>query len=97
VPLPLQPSRDRRGSRRARRRELARTVEDSLEPDEVEDFVDHLREALARSRADEDCVDRVRSLVKRLERLVEAEAGLTDRYADDVDPMTHVRRRRRCR
>ena len=25
-------------------------------------------------------------VVRRLERLVEAEAGLTDRYADDVDP-----------
>jgi len=66
--------------------QLARTLEDSLEPDEVEDFIEELQRCLAQAKGDEDCVERVRALVARLQRLVEAEAGLTDRYADDVDP-----------
>jgi hypothetical protein len=67
--------------------ELARTLEDSLEPDDVSDFADGIRSCLIRARGqDEELVERVKVLVVRLDQVIEAEAGLTDRYSDDVDP-----------
>lgn len=69
--------------------ELSRALEDSLEPDEVADFAQHVEHCLRGSRthtALEEVVERVKVLLVGLERVVEAEAGLTDRYSDEVDP-----------
>lgn len=65
---------------------LARELEDGMEPEEVADFTDGVREHLARSKGDEETVERVKVLLVRLQQVVDAEAGLTDRYSDDVDP-----------
>lgn len=67
--------------------ELARTLEDGLEPDELSDFADGIRGCLSLAGGkDDELVERVKVLVTRLDRIIEAEAGLTDRYSDDVDP-----------
>lgn len=66
--------------------ELARSLEDGLEPDEVEDFADGVRRSLQAAKGDEDLIERLKALVVRLDKLVDAEVGLTDRYSDDVDP-----------
>lgn len=65
-----------------------------LEARDVEDFRDALRAAADRAASrledepDDDlehAVERIRSLVGRLDRLVQHESGLSDQYADDVD------------
>ncbi len=65
--------------------ELARELEDGMEPDEVADFADGVRRCLRGAKGDEELIERVKVLLVRLEKVVEAEAGLTDRYSDDVD------------
>ena len=67
--------------------ELARTLEECLDADEVAGFAEDVRRALEWARStDDELVERLRVLGVRLGRLVEHEAGLTDRYSDDVDP-----------
>jgi hypothetical protein len=66
--------------------ELARTLESGLEPEELEDFADGVRGFLRTAKGEEDLMGRAKVLVVRLDKLVEAEAGLTDRYSDDIDP-----------
>jgi hypothetical protein len=66
-----------------------------LEARDVEDFRDAVKTAAERLRQrseatpvdqdTEDALERVSILVRRLNRLVENESGLNDRYADDVD------------
>lgn len=65
--------------------ELARTLEDGMEPEEVADFADGVRRCLIGAKGDEELVERVKVLLVRLEKLIEAEAGLTGRYSDDID------------
>ncbi len=65
------------------------------EPEDVEDFVGAMADCLARSIARrppdgagdrEEATERLRRVERRLRVLVEHEAGLTDRYSDEIDP-----------
>jgi hypothetical protein len=73
-------------------------LHDHLEPEDVEAFRDEVASAIERamrvSVTQDDAlvktevehgIERVRSLRARLDRLVEREAGMTDRYSDDLE------------
>lgn len=65
--------------------DLADYFSASLEPEDVEDVAGRLHGVSLDGLDDADLVDRLRLLLRNLDRLVEAGAGLTDRYSDDVD------------
>ena len=66
--------------------ELADYFAAALEPEDVDELSSKVH-ALATSESvpDAGLADSVARLSRRLRRLVEAEAGLTDRYSDDLD------------
>ena len=69
---------------------LAGDFEDEIEAEEVDAVTESLAGVIARSRprtaAAEDRLERLKQVRARLLRVVEAGAGLTSRYADDIDP-----------
>lgn len=65
--------------------ELAEYFATSLEPEDVEDLASKLRRLDPSRLADTDLGDELTRLLHDLGRLVEAGAGLTDRFSDDLD------------
>jgi len=73
-------------------------LHDDLEPEDVEAFRNEVASVIERAARDseahvendakteyEHTIERVRSLRTRLDRLVESEAGMTDRFSDDLE------------
>lgn len=65
--------------------ELADYFATALEPEDVDELSSKVRALVASGVPDAELADSVARLSRRLRRLVEAEAGLTDRYSDDLD------------
>lgn len=66
-------------------RDLADYFATSLEPEDVEELVRKLRIFDPNKLADADLADRLLQLLRDMDRLVEAGAGLTDRFSDDLE------------
>ena len=65
--------------------ELAEFLETSLEPEDVEELMDGVQQINLDAIGDEALAERLTTLLADLRRLVLAGAGLTDRYADELD------------
>lgn len=65
--------------------DLAEYFTSALEPEDVDELSAKVRALVTSGIPDAELADRVAKLSRRLRRLVEAEAGLTDRYSDDLD------------
>jgi hypothetical protein len=65
--------------------DLAAFLEMPLEPDDVEELRDGLEQVDLDEIGDEALAERLTTLLADLRRLVRVGAGLTDRYADDLD------------
>lgn len=66
-------------------RDLADYFTTSLEPEDVEELAGRLRVASPNDLQDGELAERLVQLLRDLDRLVEAGAGLTDRYSDELD------------
>jgi hypothetical protein len=65
--------------------DLAEYFATPLEPEDVEELARKLRISNPNRLADADLADRLVLLLRDLDRLVEAGAGLTDRFSDELD------------
>ena len=65
--------------------ELADYFATALEPEDVDELSSKVRALVASGVPDAELADSLARLSRRLRRLVEAEAGLTDRYSDELD------------
>ena len=65
--------------------DLAEVLETSLEPDDAEELRDGVEAIDFDEIGDVALAERLTILLADLNRLVRAGAGLTDRYADDLD------------
>jgi hypothetical protein len=67
------------------RPDLGEWFESELEADDVADLAERLH-AIAPGNGDDAALERVMALANILRRVADHGSGLTDRYADDVDP-----------
>lgn len=65
--------------------DLAAYFATALEPEDVDELSAKVRALVTSGIPDAELSDSLGGLSRRLRRLVEAEAGLTDRYSDDLD------------
>ena len=65
--------------------DLADYFASTLEPEDVDELSQKVRALVTSGIPDAELADSVALLSRRLWRLAEAEAGLTDRYSDDLD------------